>query len=218
MGILRYKQPESFPGKRYPSSLVALQIPNDALKDKWVDDVSKKLLSSAMVFIMAHEFGHIHNNIYNDYSRKSITFQDKEREADGFALENFRRLGTVPAGMSIYFGAATYLANHPGDFSSDAEWKADLRKKSHPFTADRLHSIAAMLRQRPEDFARSEPQPTQAVRHVASIATDIDGIARIQEDAEFSRAFRKACNNLDLQSLLRPRRPGEPIILTPPRK
>ena len=212
VGILKYKRLGSFPGGQYPPPLVVLQIADDALKDDWVDEVSQKLLASAMVFIMAHEFGHVY------YHHSPPDVQRKEWEADAFGLEIFRRLGTVPAGMSVYFGAATYLAKHPGDFPSDAEWQAFLSGQSHPFTADRLHSIAAMLRQRSEDFARSEPRFEQAVSRVAAIATDIVGIARIQEDVEFSRAFKQACNNLDLQFLLSHRQPGEPIIPTPPRK
>jgi len=208
IGIRSYRRPESFPGGRYPRPLVALQIPDNALKDPWVDDVSQKLLKSALVFIMGHELGHL----YYHHAPDSPDPQKQEREADTFALEVFRRLGTVPAGMSIYFTVATYLTKHPGDFSNDAQWQAFIRRQSHPFTPARLHSVAAGLRQRPEDFAKSEPRFEQAVRAVAAIANDIDGIARIQEDADFSRAFAHACNKLDLQILLKPRRPGEPLM------
>ena len=49
ISALKYKPPEEFPYGRYPSPLVALQIPETALDDPVVNDVSQKLLKSAIV-------------------------------------------------------------------------------------------------------------------------------------------------------------------------
>lgn len=219
MSILKYK-PEAL--KYKPESILlltprkALQIPDDALNDPEVDKSSQILFNYGLMFIMAHEVGHIR------YQHKKqtdfIKAQDQERQADNFAIEIFRRQRTVPP-IFIYFLAATYYSANPGDFKSDAEWRDYItRKEDHPFTADRLHSLASELRKRPEEFSSKEPE--KAV--VRDIATRIDGIARILEDAEFQRAvtdlFTPASNILDVKTLLRPRRVGEPIIPIAPQK
>jgi len=197
------------PGATLPPPLKALQIPDDALKDPWVDNVSGRLFNYGMLFIMAHELGHIRYQ----HSKQDIDFvrsQEQEKEADNFALEIFRRQRTFPP-VFVYFQAATFYTENPGDFTSDAGWRAHVLKESHPFTADRLHSFAAELRNRPEQFSQNERDKAR----VRSSANQIDGIARILEDAEFQKAVTKACKNLDVKTLLKPRRVGEPIPIAP---
>lgn len=209
ISMMKYNDPSRFPGGRYPPPLKALHVPADAYKtDPWVDDVSQKILKSALVFIMAHELGHLY---YNHNPRAFAQSQKNEREADAFATEILRRIGVVPAGITVYFLAATYLSSNPGDFASDAKWRAFLRGNSHPFTAERLHTLASMLRERPGDFARTEPNYQASLTRVKDVAKEIDGIARIQEDTEFQRAMSRFTRNPDL-SILKLRRPGQPLI------
>ena len=206
MSMFKYK-----PGANFPPPLKALQIPDNALKDPWVDEYSLMLFNYGVVFIMAHELGHI---VYH-HTRQTdvIKSQDQERQADNFAIDIFRRQRTVPP-IFVYFQAATFYTKNPGDFSSDAEWRTYMnRKQDHPFTADRLHSLAAELRNQPEVFSAKDPEKT--VRMVRGIATQIDGIARILEDGEFQRVVTKACRTLDMDTLFRPRRVGEPIPIAP---
>jgi hypothetical protein len=51
LSMIKYKNPQTLPGNRFPPPLEALQIPADALSDTRVDSLSQKILKSAIVFI-----------------------------------------------------------------------------------------------------------------------------------------------------------------------
>ena len=72
MSMFKYK-----PGANFPSPLKASQRPDNALKDPWVDEYWLMLFDCGVVFIMAHELGHI---VYH-HTRQTdvIKSQDQER-------------------------------------------------------------------------------------------------------------------------------------------
>ena len=59
VGILRYQGSSFSAGNGFPPPLQAFGIPQNALADAFVDDVSGKTLKSAIYFLMAHELAHV---------------------------------------------------------------------------------------------------------------------------------------------------------------
>lgn len=128
------------------------------------DDLSQKLFSSALYFIMAHELGHILLN--HTGGLKGQISQAQEREADRFALEHFARVGTAPIGM-LYFYMVHWFVDPFGEAQSG---------HSHPLSADRVLSLADEILYRISDFTWREPseapirQAALAMRQVSEIA------------------------------------------------
>jgi hypothetical protein len=213
--MLKYRKPEDFPGGKYPTPLKALHIPSDALQDGWVNEFSKQNFSSAVTFILGHELGHIY---YQHNPLSAAQCQQNEMQADAFACNLFGRIGVPPLGMTVYFLAATYLSNNPGDFPNKEAWQQFLEKTTHPFTAERLQSLASFMRANAQDFVKHEGNRKEAIKSIYYVADQIDGICRIQEDTEFQRIFTRFCRTLEV-SVLRPRRSGDPLIplVQPPR-
>jgi hypothetical protein len=60
MAMLKYRQPENFPGARMAAPLQALGVPLDIWwQDTRVGDLALRLRNTAWAFILAHELGHL---------------------------------------------------------------------------------------------------------------------------------------------------------------
>lgn len=187
LAMIKYRNPADLPGGKFPPPLAALGIADDAWKhDKKMDDVSQKALKSALVWIMAHELGHIyhrHPGYGPQVSRQQA--QRNEAEADRFANMIMRRVGVAPMGMVHFFMTMAQLDAGRGDFASDAAWERYMQTKAtHPLTASRLGAIALDLRNDPEDFTSEQPDRAAAVRSIYYIADQIAGIGAILEDPQ----------------------------------
>ena len=81
--------------------LTALGVPEGADNDPAVESLFQKLFGTTMVFIMAHETGHLfHGHRANVDDARS---RQQEGEADAFAVEMMARMGAPPIGISFYF-------------------------------------------------------------------------------------------------------------------
>ena len=154
-----------------PPPLQAFDISRDlALADPFVDDVSGKILKSSMLFILAHEVGHIllehRGGLTGGASRQ------QEREADDFALAHFAEIGAPPAGMVHYFMAGRWR-DPVGTVTS---------KGTHPVSPERISAIAQRLATDPRAFSFSEPDPELGRQQVAKIAAEMQAIAEKSSD------------------------------------
>ncbi len=214
LAMLKYKGPAEFPNGWYPTPLTALQIPSNALKNPQVDDLSQKILKSAIVWIMAHELAHIYYR-HPGYGGNVAMSQDNEKQADRFATEMMRRIGVAPAGMVYFFFFAVHLMPHQGDFPTEASWQEYLHQKAtHPLTENRLLAIAEDLKTKAADFASTEPNPTVAVQRIRYISSQISGIGKLLGDTELQKSMKAKGLATDLDSLV-PRKKGE--LLQPER-
>ncbi|MEJ2125195.1 MAG: hypothetical protein P8Y47_10435, partial [Alphaproteobacteria bacterium] len=131
--MLRYRDREDFPGGRYPSILKALGIPDNALKDKRVDELSLSLRNEAFAFIIAHEFGHIH---FQHPAIDGLTVEKVragEIEADNFAYNVLGRSQTPVVGAVLFFQAQLYSFTHRAEFPTREKWENYMRKvMTHP--------------------------------------------------------------------------------------
>jgi hypothetical protein len=139
VGMLKYRSAADI-GGRFPPPLEALGLSYDIWKtDKKVDDVSQQALKSGLVWIMAHELGHISHGHRGYADIRADDAQRQEAAADAFANRIMRRIGVPPIGMPIFFTAMAHLEPSRGDFQSNDAWTKYLSTKAtHPLTADRM--------------------------------------------------------------------------------
>jgi len=158
-------------GRDLPPPLVAFNIKIEAARaDDYVWDVSGKVLKSALMFIFAHEIGHIllgHNG-----NRAGAEGQDQELAADAFAMDQFAAIGTNPGGVALYFFAGRWL-----DPIGEAK-----RLNTHPIASERMLGVAERLANDPASFSFSERNAQVASLGVLSLASNIFGIAELSAD------------------------------------
>jgi len=137
-------------GKRFllniKSPLLQFGVPDNILSDRRVDQVSQNMLKLSIVWMMAHQLGHIYYSYTSKYDSPDII----EMEADRFALEILRRQGITPAGLSFLQSSmmAVNLGKYPG---------YDLREQTslHKLSKKRLLTIASYLLDNSSYFAKN---------------------------------------------------------------
>ncbi len=185
LGMIKYRDPAEI-GGRFAPPLETLGIPADIWKtDKLVDDNSQKALKSALVWVMAHELGHIYHRHQGYAGVSAAQAQANEAEADRFANTIMRRIGETPSGMAQFFLMMTHFDPNPTDFADDAAWRAyQASEATHPLTAERLNAIADDLEDDPQDFAASEPDVDAATQNVLYLARQMRVIGETLADPE----------------------------------
>jgi len=210
ISMLKYKNVKDF-GGRYPEPLGALKIPNNALDDPNVDSLANKLLDSAIIYILLHELGHVfydHPGYGPEVPRENARLN--EDQADRFAIEIMRRMNAQPTGMMFVFQAFAYGTPNRGDYKSDSEYQAELKKATHPLTEDRMRRIAEGLRAAKDDFAREYKDLETGRANIEYIAEQIDLVAEILGDRDIQRLISESARRTTLASLA-PKRHGEMI-------
>lgn len=158
-------------GRPLPSPLVAFGVSRDkALADPFVDDVSGKILKSSILFILAHEVGHI--ILGHQGGLTGVTSQLQEVEADTFALDHFASIGAPPAGMALYFLA--------GRWRDPIGTAASLG--THPVSPHRIGAIAQRMAAEPEAFSFAERDRQRGREQVVAIASELRKMADLSSD------------------------------------
>jgi hypothetical protein len=210
ISILKYSF-NRFPKGNIPGPLKALHIPDSALDDRLVDDLSQKILKSIIVWILGHELGHI---VYNHPAYHSVSFAESqkcEKEADAFATDMFRRIGTIPAGMILLFMLFTTFYAHRGDFSDEETWKSYLKTSTHPVSTERMKIIAGDLINTADSFTGAEPDRINATRITEYVGREAGKIADIINSEKMQEFLRLRAMAVDIHSLY-PRKIGEVAV------
>jgi hypothetical protein len=155
-------------GRPLPAPLRAFAIDREvALADPFTNDVSGKIYSSALQFILAHEVGHLMLDHRGGLS--GAQSQAQEIAADAFAADHFARLGAMPLGVLFYYMAAW--------------WQDPLAEaapgSTHPVSPDRIATLATRFQADPMAFAHSEPDPARGAALVRDVAGDMATLARL---------------------------------------
>jgi hypothetical protein len=211
ISILKYSF-NRFPKGNIPGPLKALHIPANALDDRLVDELSQKILKSIIVWILGHELGHI---IYHHPAYHSVSFAESqkcEKEADAFATDMFRRIGTIPAGMILLFMLFTTFSAHRGDFSGDEEWQNYLKNSTHPVSLERLKLISEELINTAESFTGAEPDRFNAIRITEYVGREAGKIVDIFNSEKMQEFLRLRAMAVDIHSLY-PRKIGEAAVV-----
>jgi len=207
ISLLKYGY-SRFPNGNITEPLKALSIPDNALDNKRVDDLSLKYTKSIIVWILGHELGHI---VYQHPSYDEITFSDSqkyEKQADAFATDMFRRIGTGPLGTVLLFYLFTSFFMHRGDFGSNAAWEEYLKTSTHPVSNERLKIIANELISTADTFVGAEPNPVKAAKLVLNVGKDAKKIAQLTESEKMQEFMRARALAIDIDGIA-PRKPDD---------
>jgi len=139
-----------------------------------VSDRFQKVLGDTMVFIMAHEMGHLFHNHQPNLGAAQSRLQ--ESEADAFAVELMGRMGMPPVGISYYFTLAT-------------PFECPVRS-THPLTGERVNRLAVTLRDNAALFARDKPSPQHERQLIEAIARELEGLAGLLDDPDIRESTR----------------------------
>lgn len=204
LGMLKYRDPVEL-GGRFPPPLEALGVAPDAWKtDPVIDDISQKALKSALVWIMAHELGHIYFRHRGYAGVSARQAQLNEAEADRFANGIMRRIGIAPTGMALFFMAMAHFDPNPVDFAGIGAWEAYLASQAHhPLTGSRLVAMADDLMRAPEDFAATETDQAAGAERIGIIARNMRGIGDLLNDPDIQKSIAAKALATDLPSLQR---------------
>jgi hypothetical protein len=202
LGILRYQGSSLSPGTRFPSPLNALGIPENALGDDFVNDVSGKTLKSAIYFLMAHELGHV---IYQHKPYLMIKRQEaqtQEMQADEFALNLMRRISVPPVGMALCFAVVSRLEPAPGDYPNPQEYE-DIVKKTftHPLTSQRLLAISNGIRSNADAFSQGQKDPARWRPRIVQIADEIEVIGKTLDDPKIRQLQKFRGQTIKVENL-----------------
>ena len=192
VGVLRYQGSSLSPGTRFPSPLNALGIPENALSDAFVNDVSGKTLKSAIYFLMAHELGHViyQHKPYTLISRQES--QGQEIQADEFSLSIMRRISVPPVGIVLFFTVCSRVEPTPGDYPNRQEQYEIIVKKSltHPLTSQRLRAISKNIRSNADAFSQGQKNPTLWRPRIIELADRVGEIGKTLDDPKI-REYQK---------------------------
>jgi hypothetical protein len=208
--MLRYKNAADFAGDRYPSPLNALHIPNDALGDSRVDELSLRFRNSAFAFILLHELGHIRYRHRGYGGVTTAQARINEEDADSFALDVLRRASTIPMGAILFFQSQAYFMPSKGQLKaegrvkSERDWQNHLDNEvTHPLTADRLRRIALHLDRTASQAGASAERET--LRYIAKKLGEISDTLGLYDELQGCMAVVAHRAN---PNTLAPRRPG----------
>ncbi len=208
--MLKYKDKQAF-GGRYPPPLKALQIPDNALVDPKVNDLSLRLRNTAYAFIMGHELGHIRFQHPFYHEVPIDVSQANEEQADQFGLELMRRVAEIPMGAMLFLQSGIYYFENRADFDSDKQWQDYLAKVgTHPITAHRLRALADRVNSLAPDFARGQPNRATAMETVHFIGSRFSEFAKFLDDPLLQRVMRAKAERSKPSSLA-PRREKETV-------
>lgn len=159
-------------GQPMPSPLRAFAIDRAvALADPFTNDVSDKIFSSGLLFILAHEVGHLMLGHQGGLAGQAS--QAQEIAADDFAMDHFARIGAMPLGVVYYFLAAWW--QDPVDADHVAA-------STHPVSPGRIAAVAARMQADPMSFAFSEPDAEAGAARVLAIAGYLQTVADLASD------------------------------------
>ncbi len=164
-----------------PPLLSTLCIPDDALDDTEVDSLAQKSFSTAVVFILLHELGHIYFNHRGYEGVEPAVARANESAADAFALKTLARIGDVPLGVVNLFLAMAYLHESRTDFSSDSAHAMQLAARTHPLSAERLRIFADALQASADGYSGSGLTQLEIVTTAAQIRVIAQNFLDIQQ-------------------------------------
>lgn len=159
-------------GQPLPAPLKAFHIDRDtAFADPFTYDVSGKILSSGIQFILAHELGHL--MLGHQGGMAGADSQAQEIAADSFALDHFSRLGGLPMGVFWYYMAA-WWQDPVGSEARDAS--------THPVSPERISLLAERLTSDPMAFSHGELDPEREAGLAAQIGGMVANLAVLIDD------------------------------------
>lgn len=198
--ILKYR---SDIAQELPPPLDALHIPANALDDPEVNDLASKLFNEALVFIVAHELGHIvfgHEGTIHIAPEQS---RINEQQADEFALEMLRSIPIIPVRVGIVLFWEFHCIPNMNDFST-VEWEQYVAHMAYPLTLDRIEVIWRYVELHSDGFIRQAFNQAAARKDLNAFLGYISELRQFLGDPELQETIIIRAAGLDL-GILEPR-------------
>lgn len=208
MGALRHGRLNGVaPARRVP--LAALGVPADAAQDPRVLDRRNDTLDKLMLFLLAHELGHLLQPGALEPQRRCQqkpplpscsheALRASERAADEIAVVLMLRAGFVPNPAALLFTLnARYL---DGDAAP-----------THPVDADRVLALRSAIDQRADAFARVTRDPVQGRSRLQALSKSLQELAHGLASPTLVQHQSAVAKTLEPEDLL-PRRTPVPVL------
>ncbi len=187
-----------------PPMLSTLCIPPDAISNQDVDELSQKIFSTAIFFVMLHEIGHVLGEHGGYENITPAVARAREQAADAFALDVMAKVGDAPLGVVNLFLAMTYFSDNSADFATTRAYEENLAQRTHPLSPERLRIFADTLEETATNYSGSGINRVE----FTVIAAQIRLIAGTLKDIELLTSLSgQAISPADLG----PMKPGEKI-------
>ena len=173
VAMLAYRGPAPDGVRAQP--LTALGVPADADSDPAVEALFQKMFGTIMVFVMAHETGHLFHGHHATVD--SVQSRAQESEADTFAIDLMARIGAAPIGVSFYFMMAAPF-ECPG-------------RTTHPLSGERISRLSRAVMDNSAVFARDKPSPMRERQLIEGIVTELQKVATQVDDSDVRAATRQ---------------------------
>ena len=187
----------------------ALGIPEDALNDERVRARRDGTLNTTILFIVAHELGHLLHGLdaqarcaQNRGQCDYRALQASETRADAFAIELFRRMGLVPSSSNLFFALTSRLQPLPSEFADTTSWRRNIAARTHPNDAQRIAAAANLIERDRASFATGFANPPDAMPQITALVRDLRKLSESLEDRGVSAlqlAWAKTMLPADLQ-------------------
>jgi len=168
LGMLSNRSPSDFPDNRYPSPLIALHIPANAMEDPAVAKMTERVRGTTLSFILLHQFGHFSYRTSAEEAVLKHGLEADEEFADAFALEVMKKNSETPAGLLMLIHGMMYLPT--------------VAPKNHPISKPRLKAMADFLDIRVREFSEGRPDRRLATVAIESLAGHIRQAAAFLAD------------------------------------
>ena len=156
LGMLRYRRQSNFADGRYPTPLVALHIPDNALNDAKVVETAVRLRRTAYSFMLLHQFAHV--QLHHETKTGHGYAEAQEEEADRYALDIMKDNSVTPTGVLLVMYSLLFFEGGESD-------------ALHPVTPQRLDSMAHFMDGRVTEFVRGRADRKTATDGIFSIAS-----------------------------------------------
>jgi hypothetical protein len=155
LGMLRYREPSDFADNKFPTPLLALHVPEDALSDPKVVEASVRVRRTAYAFLLLHQFGHL--RLRHEPSGGRGFSEAQEEEADSFALSIMKGNSVTPTGIYLVLNAAMLFQTGDG-------------VGMHPVTSHRILAISHFLDAHVLEFVHGRPDKAAAMDGIHNIS------------------------------------------------
>jgi hypothetical protein len=184
-GMLRYRSPEEFSGRRYPAPLEALHVPANVVENPTAKRMFARIKNNALAFLILREFAR---------ARRATSGATSDEQADVFALDLLKRNSEIPFGPLLILEAQLYL---PGSGETP--------------TAGRLVALANYLDLRVQEFVAGRPDRNAGITAIHSMARRFRASAAFLGDREGQRLWSEQARKTTVESLA-PRRQSDASV------
>jgi hypothetical protein len=178
-GLARWPQDRRLPRE-------ALGIPADAGKDPRVLARYEQYLLDIVLFVLGHELGHIMHGFEGPNSNDPERRRQSERDADGFALELFRRMKRPPLGAPLFFATTARLLPVANFAGNRADWHSWLTRRTHPLDGERIRAAVQFIDRHRADFEQGFKQPLLAGARLGGMSVELRALADNVDDVSAS--------------------------------